>query len=103
MAKQTRQTVDRWFSPAADRTMRKTETANGPPSDRGRLVTGKVVSQAAERNSAIGLLPRMKMGPRCFRRCSFAASLADVELAGYSPPVPKPIMPRETVSIQNMP
>jgi len=49
--------------------MRKMETASGPPNDRGRLVT------------------RIKMGPRLFKVCSFAASEADVDEAGYSPAV----------------
>jgi len=39
------------------------------------------------------------MGPRRDRVYSFAASEAEVEAAGYSPPVPKPMMPREMVSI----
>lgn len=58
MPKHTRQTVDNRVSPAADRTIRNIETDRGPPNDNGRFVT------------------RMKIGPRCFRRCSFAASLA---------------------------
>jgi hypothetical protein len=69
MPKHTRQMVDRWFGPAADKTMRKTETAKGPPKDRGRLVT------------------RMKMGPRRLRVRSLAASEAEVLAARYSPPV----------------
>lgn len=77
--------MDRWFDPAADKTIKKMDTASGLPNASGRFVT------------------RMKIGPRCFNLCSFAASLADVELAGYSPPVPKPVMPRATVSIQNIP
>lgn len=68
MPKQTRQMVERWFGPAADKTMRKTQTANGPPKESGRLVT------------------RMKMGPRRLRVCSLAASEAEVLAAGYSPP-----------------
>lgn len=83
--KHTLQTVERWFSPAADNTMRNMETARGPPKDKGRFVT------------------KMKIGPRCSRRLSLAASLADVDEAGYSPPVPKPVTPRATVNIQNMP
>jgi len=47
--------------------MRNTETASGDPKDRGRFVT------------------RMKIGPRDFGVCSFAASEADVLEAGYSP------------------
>ena len=43
------------------------------------------------------------MGPRRLRVYSLAASDADVDEAGYSPPVPKPTMPREIVNIQNMP
>jgi hypothetical protein len=46
------------------------DTANGPPNDSGRLVT------------------RMKAGPRLFGVRSLAASEAEVEDAGYSPPVP---------------
>jgi len=42
-------------------------TQRGPPKESGRLVT------------------RMKMGPRWERVCSFAASDAEVEEAGYSP------------------
>lgn len=60
------------------------ETARGPPKDNGRFVT------------------RMKTGPRCLGACSFAASDAEVEDAGYSPPTPKPMIPRATVIIQNM-
>jgi hypothetical protein len=47
--------------------MRKIETVNGPPKDRGRLVT------------------RIKIGPRFFKVCSLAASDAEVDEAGYSP------------------
>lgn len=47
--------------------MRNMDTASGVPNDRGRLVT------------------RMKIGPRDFRACSFAASDAEVDDAGYSP------------------
>jgi hypothetical protein len=47
--------------------MRNTQTASGVPKDRGRFVT------------------RMKIGPRAFKACSFAASEAEVEEAGYSP------------------
>ena len=46
------------------------DTANGPPKDSGKLVT------------------MMKAGPRCFGIKSLAASEADVEDAGYSPPAP---------------
>lgn len=65
--KQTRQTVDRCLVVAAERTIRKMMTARGPPNDRGKLVT------------------MMKIGPRRFKVCSFAASDAEVEDAGYSP------------------
>lgn len=71
--------------PVAWSTIRKIETASGPPNESGRFVT------------------RMKIGPLLFKACAFAASDALVELAGYSPPVPKPTIPRETVIIQNMP
>jgi len=47
--------------------MRNMMTARGPPNDKGKLVT------------------IIKMGPRRFRVCSFAASDAEVEDAGYSP------------------
>jgi hypothetical protein len=47
--------------------MRNTMTASGVPNDRGRFVT------------------RMKSGPRLLRACSFAASDAEVDDAGYSP------------------
>lgn len=50
-------------------------TANGPPNDKGRFVT------------------RMNVGPRRLRACSFAASDAATEDAGYSPPAPYPPMP----------
>lgn len=60
-------------------------TAKGPPKDRGKLVT------------------RMKMGPRYFGVCSLAASDAEVEDAGYSPPVPNPTTPLAMVIIQNIP
>ena len=67
--KHTRQTVEKWASWHAERTMRKTKTAKGPPKERGRLVT------------------RMKMGPRDLGVCSFAASEAEVDDAGYSPEI----------------
>jgi hypothetical protein len=47
--------------------MRNIETGSGVPKERGRLVT------------------RMNIGPRDFRACSFAASEAEVDEAGYSP------------------
>ena len=87
-------------------TIRKTETANGPPNDNGKFVT------------------MIKAGPRCLGVNSFADSEADVDEAGYSPPapgkismlhadmqtrqkwrrivIPKPTIPRATVIIQNM-
>lgn len=65
--------------------MRNTLTANGPPNERGRLVT------------------RMKIGPRFLSVNSFAASEAEVDDAGYSPPVPNPTIPRDIVIIQNIP
>jgi hypothetical protein len=46
--------------------MRKMMTAKGPPNER-KFVT------------------IMKIGPRRFKVCSFAASDAEVEDAGYSP------------------
>lgn len=67
MPKHTRQRVERWFSVVIERTIRKTITANGPPAERGRFVT------------------RMNIGPRLLGVCSFAASEAEVEDAGYSP------------------
>lgn len=60
-------------------TMRKTETADGPPKDRGKLVT------------------IMKAGPRCLGVNSFADSEADVDEAGYSPPVPGEVSMSPTV------
>jgi hypothetical protein len=54
----------------AQRTIRKIDTAKGPPSDRGKLVT------------------IMKAGPRRLGMRSFAVSEAAVEDAGYSPPAP---------------
>ncbi|GME91939.1 unnamed protein product [[Candida] boidinii] len=44
----------------------------------------------------------MKVPPLLFTD-SFAASEADVDDAGYSPPTPKPVIPLATVSIQNIP
>ena len=85
MPKHTRHNVERWCVVAAERTIKKTITASGPPKDSGKLVT------------------IMKIGPRLFRLCSFAASDAEVDDAGYSPPVPKPTMPLAMVIIQNMP
>jgi len=70
--------------PVACSTIRKTDTAKGPPKERGRFVT------------------RIKIGPRRERVYSLAASEAEVEAAGYSPPVPKPMMPREMVSIHTV-
>lgn len=67
MPKQTRQTVLRCALWQALSTIRKMMTASGPPKERGRLVT------------------RMKIGPRRASACSFAASEAEVEDAGYSP------------------
>lgn len=57
--------------------------AKGVPKDSGKLVT------------------KMKTGPRLDSACSFAASEAEVDEAGYSPPVPNPQIPRATVIIQN--
>lgn len=85
MPKQTLHTVERWFVVAAESTIKNTITAKGPPKESGRLVT------------------RMKIGPRFFRACSLTASEADVDDAGYSPPVPNPTMPLDIVIIQNMP
>lgn len=64
--------------------MRKVETARGVPKERGKLVT------------------RMNIGPRLSGACSFAASEAEVDDAGYSPPTPKPTIPLATVIIQNI-
>jgi hypothetical protein len=50
--------------------MRKTTTAKGPPNDSGRFVT------------------KINVGPRLFNERSLAASEAEIEDAGYSPPVP---------------
>lgn len=68
--KHTRQTVLKcdWWQ--AERTIRKIETANGPPNESGRFVT------------------RMNAGPRRFSVSSLAASDADADDAGYSPPAP---------------
>ena len=71
--------------PAAEATIKNTITANGPPKLSGRFVT------------------RTNTGPRFASARSFAASDALVDEAGYSPPTPKPVIPRATVSIQNMP
>lgn len=85
MPKHTRHTVDGLPLPAALNTIRKMAEASGPPNVNGRFVT------------------RMKIGPRRFNVYALADSDADVEEAGYSPPVPKPVIPRATVSIQNRP
>ena len=58
--------------------MRNIEIAKGPPKERGKFVT------------------KMKTGPRFCGVCSLAASEAEVEEAGYSPPAPKPTIPRAT-------
>lgn len=83
--KHTRQMVDGWSIVAAERTMRKIEDARGTPNVRGKFVT------------------RIKTVPRLLSVYALAASDADVEDAGYSPPVPKPVTPRATVSIQSRP
>ena len=85
MPKQTRHNVDGCFIVVAWSTMRKIDEARGTPKVRGRLVT------------------RMKIVPRFFSAYAFADSEAEVDEAGYSPPVPKPVMPRAMVNIQNMP
>ena len=85
MPKQTRHNVDGCCAVVACSTMRKIEDARGTPKDNGRFVT------------------RMKTVPLCFRAYVLADSDAEVEEAGYSPPVPNPVMPRATVNIQNMP
>jgi hypothetical protein len=46
---------------------------------------------------------KMNMGPRLLSVCSLAASEAEAEEAGYSPPAPNPTMPLDTVNIQNIP
>ena len=84
-AKQTRHSVDGCSAVVAWRTMRKIDDARGTPKDSGRFVT------------------KMKIVPLRFRVYEFAASDADVDDAGYSPPVPKPVTPRATVNIQNIP
>lgn len=61
------QTVLKWLWWQAENTIRNTMTASGVPNDRGRFVT------------------RINIGPRFFSACSFAASEADVDEAGYSP------------------
>jgi hypothetical protein len=102
--KQTRQTVSRWFSPAADNTIRNTDTARGPPNlfnlircqskkqkyirtDRTKFVTIMKTAMSA-RSDILGEMGKDKPGPRFRRNFSFAASLALVEEAGYSPPTP---------------
>lgn len=106
MPKQVRHTVDKWLDPAAERTIKKMDTDNGPPNCKNSVRTCVQI-----RWGYIGwfitdngkLVTNMNIGPRCLSLCSFAASEALVELAGYSPPVPKPTIPRDTVSIQNIP
>lgn len=84
MPKHTLHTAKRRFVVAAERTIKNTIAAN-VPKESGRLVT------------------RIKMGPRFFNACSLAASEAEVDDAGYPPPVPNPTMPPETVIMQNIP
>ena len=72
MPKQTRHIVDGCRSVAAERTIRNIDVAKGTPKDSGRFVT------------------RMKTVPLFFNVYAFADSEADVDDAGYSPPVPKP-------------
>ena len=82
--KQTHQMVDGCSMLAAERTMRKIAVASGPPKVKGRFVTN------------------MNTVPWLLRVYASAGSEADVEEAEYSPPVPKPVMPRATVNIHNM-
>ncbi|KAH3684745.1 hypothetical protein WICPIJ_004276 [Wickerhamomyces pijperi] len=58
--------------------------ANGPPRDKGKLVT------------------KMKTPPRLLVD-SLAASEEEEEQAAYSPPTPNPMAPRQTIIIQNIP
>ena len=73
--KQTRHSVDRCFVVVAWRIIRKIDDARGTPKDSGRFVT------------------KMKIVPLHFSVYAFADSDADVDDAGYSPPVLKPVMP----------
>lgn len=81
----TRRTVDKCCVVVAERTIRNTIAAKGLLNHGRRLVT------------------RMNTGMRRLRVYWFAAWLADVEEAAYSPPVPKPTMPRDIGSTQNIP
>ena len=85
MPKQTRQITEGCLIPAAERTIRKIDEARGTPNVNGRFVT------------------KMKMVPLFFSVYALADSDAEVDDAGYSPPVPKPVIPRATVNIQNIP
>ena len=101
--KQILQTVCRWFSPAADRTMRNISTTRGPPTysheriDRlhchnvrpthiGKSVT--MMNTGAALMAEDCTLPTTSPAPRSWMPTSFAPSLALVEDAGYSPPAP---------------
>ena len=103
--KHTLHTVLRWFSPAAERTIRKTATASGPPnlhslmnSSNGRMkerrtLKTKFVTMMNTTNRRKSLRGRFecsnyKPGPRCLTIFSLAASAALVDEAGYSPPTP---------------
>ena len=83
--KQTRHNVDGCLRVVAWRTIRKMDDAKGTPKESGKFVT------------------RMKIVPLLLRVYALADSDAEVDDAGYSPPVPNPVMPRATVIIQNIP
>jgi hypothetical protein len=72
----------------------------GPPIDNIKL-QGQHTS--GQDDAAAHLVTRMKIFPRSRPNFSLADSEAEVEHAGYSPPTPTPVIPRATVSIQNMP
>lgn len=76
----------KWFCPAAEIAMRKTDTDSGAPTFNIRFVT--TCTMGEQRISCLGFKidVLIKMGPRRDTNFSFAASLADELDAGYSPP-----------------
>lgn len=83
--KHTHHIVDGLPRQAALRTIRKMAEASDPPEVSGKFVT------------------RMRIDPLLLSVYALADSDADVLDAGYSPPVPNPVIPRATVNIQNIP
>jgi hypothetical protein len=106
--KHTLHTVWRWFSPAADNTIRNTETANGPPNyphfeyviDNTGIPNTHTEDEVCNHYKYcdmrllamlqyyVGRTRIIRPGPRLLIIFSLAASDALVEDAGYSPPTP---------------